>query len=82
MLDSRVLCDQQLDKRRKQRFVPLFDIVNELKKPGTAGISLVNCHDTGAANSARALRSLASYSPALHTSHPQLHLGRTLPVHG
>jgi hypothetical protein len=32
MLDSRVLCDQQLNERMKQRFASLSDIVNELKK--------------------------------------------------
>ena len=31
MLDSRVLCDQQLDKRGKQRFASLSDVVHKLK---------------------------------------------------
>jgi hypothetical protein len=33
MLDSRVLCDQQLNERRKQRFAPLADVVHELEEP-------------------------------------------------
>jgi hypothetical protein len=32
MLDSRVLCDQQLNERMKQRLASLSDVVNELKK--------------------------------------------------
>jgi hypothetical protein len=32
ILDSRVLCDQQLNERTKQRFALLSDIVNTLEK--------------------------------------------------
>jgi hypothetical protein len=32
-LDSRVLRDQELDERRKQRFTSLADVVNELEEP-------------------------------------------------
>jgi hypothetical protein len=33
LLDSRVLCDQQLNKRRKQRFASLADVVHKLEEP-------------------------------------------------
>lgn len=33
LLDSRVLRDQQLNERRKQRFASLSHVVNELEKP-------------------------------------------------
>src|SRR5262249_29032223 len=32
LLDSRVLCDQQLNERRKQRFTPLAHVVHELEE--------------------------------------------------
>ena len=33
LLDSRVLRDQELNERRKQRFASLADIVHELEEP-------------------------------------------------
>src|SRR4030095_4887857 len=33
LLDSRVLRDQQLNERRKQRFASLADVVHELEEP-------------------------------------------------
>src|SRR5262249_42975239 len=33
LLDSRVLCDQQLNERRKQCFASLADVVHKLEKP-------------------------------------------------
>jgi hypothetical protein len=33
LLDSRVLRDQELNERRKQRFASLADVVHELKEP-------------------------------------------------
>ena len=33
LLDSRVLRDQQLNERRKQRFASLTDVVHELEEP-------------------------------------------------
>ena len=33
LLDSRVLCNQQLNERRQQRFAALADVVNKLKEP-------------------------------------------------
>src|SRR5215510_13879241 len=32
LLDSRVLCDQQLNERRQQRFTPLAHVVHELEE--------------------------------------------------
>src|SRR5262249_542499 len=32
LLDSRVLCDQQLNERRKQRFTPVAHVVHELEE--------------------------------------------------
>src|SRR2546427_1572830 len=33
LLDSRVLCDQQLNERRKQRSASLADVVHKLEEP-------------------------------------------------
>ena len=33
ILDSRVLRDQELDERRRQRFASLADVVHELEEP-------------------------------------------------
>jgi hypothetical protein len=37
LLDSRVLADQQLNKRTKQRFASLSHVVNELEEPEVEG---------------------------------------------
>jgi len=37
MLDSGVLCDQQLNERMKQRFASLSDIVNKLEETEVQG---------------------------------------------
>ncbi len=37
ILDSRVLCDQQLNERRKQRFASLSGVVNKLEETQVQG---------------------------------------------